>query len=372
MIYLDHAATSLLKPAAVERAVSKAIRTMASPGRGSHNPAMLAADTVYRCREAAAKLFHMEEPEKVVFTMNATHGLNIAIRSLCKKGSRVLISGFEHNAVTRPLHALEATIRVAGRRLFDPEDTLRAFAAGIPDSDLVVCTAVSNVFGYRLPVEEIAALCRAEGVALIVDASQAAGVLDLDFPALGAAFMAMPGHKGLLGPQGTGLLLCAGDVTPLLFGGSGSESREQKMPDTLPDRLEAGTHNVCGIAGLLAGIEYVRARGTKEILRHETALLRQSIRFLEGADCELFTGAPETQTGVLSLRSRCFDCETLAGLLGELGICVRSGLHCAPLAHESAGTLDSGTLRLSFSPLLDAASVSKACMVLRQLLCGEA
>ena len=371
MIYLDHAATSLLKPVAVERAFTRALRTMASPGRGSHEPAMLAAETVYRCREAAAALFHMEEPERVVFTMNATHGLNIAIRSLASEGSRVLISGFEHNAVTRPLHALGVKLRVAGRKLFDPEDTLCSFAAALPGSDLAVCTAVSNVFGYRLPVQEIAELCKREGVPLIVDASQAAGVLDLDFPALGAAFMAMPGHKGLLGPQGTGLLLCGRETKPLLFGGSGSESREQTMPETLPDRLEAGTHNVCGIAGLLAGIEYVRARGTEEILRHESALLRQSIRLLQGADCQLFIGAPSTQTGVLSLRSPRFDCETLAARLGDRGICVRSGLHCAPLAHESAGTLESGTLRLSFSPLLDAGSVSKACVALRQLLAAD-
>jgi selenocysteine lyase/cysteine desulfurase len=371
VIYLDYAATSLLKPVAVERAVTRALRTMASPGRGSHEPAMQAADTVFRCREAAARLFHMQEPERVVFTMNATHALNIAIRSLAAEGSRVLISGFEHNAVTRPLHALGARLRIAGRKLFDPEDTLRSFAAAIPGCDLAVCTAVSNVFGYRLPLEEIAALCRREGVPLIVDASQAAGVLDLDFPGLGAAFMAMPGHKGLLGPQGTGLLLCAAEAKPLLYGGSGSESREQDMPDALPDRLEAGTHNVCGIAGLLAGIAYVSARGTEDILRHERALLHQSLRILAGADCELFAGDPGDQTGVLSLRSCRLDCEILAARLGERGICVRSGLHCAPLAHESAGTLESGTLRLSFSPLLDGYSVSKACITLRQLLGGD-
>ncbi len=368
MIYLDHAATSLLKPVAVERAVLRAMHSMASPGRGGHEPAMLAADTVYRCREAAAELFHMDAPERVVFTMNATHGLNLAIHSLAREGTRVLISGFEHNAVTRPLHALRAKISVAGRRLFDPEDTLREFARKLPGQELAVCTAVSNVFGYRLPLEEIGLLCRREGVPLIVDASQAAGVLDLDFPSLGAAFLAMPGHKGLLGPQGTGLLLCAAETKPLLYGGSGSESLRQDMPESLPERLEAGTQNVCGIAGLLAGIDYVRARGLENILRHETALLRQSAAILRGADCRLFTGPEGTQTGVLSLCSPRSDCAELEGKLNGLGICVRSGLHCAPLAHESAGTLTEGTLRLSFSPLLDPASVSRACILLRQLL----
>ena len=160
MIYLDHAATSLLKPVAVERAVSKAMRTMSSTGRGAYPPAMLAADTVFRCREAAAELFHAKSPEQVVFTMNATHGLNIALRSLVGEGSRVLISGFEHNAVTRPLHAMRAQVEIAGRKLFDPEDTLRSFSQRIQGCDAAVCTAVSNVFGYRLPFEDIAALCK--------------------------------------------------------------------------------------------------------------------------------------------------------------------------------------------------------------------
>ena len=173
MIYLDHAATSLEKPQAVSAAVARAMRSMASPGRGGHAPAMLAAETVYRCREEAVALFHMQRPENVVFTMNATHALNLAIHSLGQPHDRVVISGFEHNSVTRPLHALEAEIRVAGRRLFDPEDTLADFRRLLPGAKFAVCTAVSNVFGYILPVREIAALCSREGVPLILDVSQA-------------------------------------------------------------------------------------------------------------------------------------------------------------------------------------------------------
>ena len=368
MIYLDHAATSLHKPEAVYGAVTRAMRHMASPGRGGHVPAMLAAETVYACRAEAAELFHMESPERVIFTMNATHALNLAIRSLCKESSPVVISGFEHNAVTRPLHAMKAEIRVAGRRLFDPEDTLAAFRRQLPGARFAVCTAVSNVFGYILPLEEIAALCRRAGVPLVVDASQAAGVLELDMEKLGAAFLAMPGHKGLLGPQGTGLLLCAGEARPLLYGGSGSESRLQAMPEELPDRLEAGTHNVCGIAGLLEGIRYVRRRGTGEILRHEQGLLRRCTELLRDAPCELFTGAPALQSGVLSLRSERVDCESLAALLSQRGVYARAGLHCAPLAHESAGTLESGTLRLSFSPFLQREELERACRILRDCL----
>lgn len=368
MIYLDAAATSLQKPSAVGFAMLDAMRAMTSPGRGGHRPSMLAAETVYRCRELAAELFHMDRPEHVVFTMNATHALNLAIWSLARKGSTAVISGFEHNSVTRPLHALDCKIRVSGRKLFDPEDSIRSFASALPGAHLAVCTVVSNVFGYILPVEEIAALCNRFSVPLILDASQAAGVLDLDFDALGAAFMAMPGHKGLLGPQGTGLLLCRDAAKPLLFGGSGSESRLQAMPEELPDRLEAGTHNVCGIAGLKAGLEWVLSRGPNTILREEQALLQIALEELKQAECELFSARGRHQSGVLSLRSPRIDCETLASRLNEHAICVRSGLHCAPLAHESAGTLETGTLRMSFSPYLSGKDLRRACQVLTDLL----
>lgn len=367
MIYLDNAATTLLKPLSVSRAVNRALSSMASPGRGGHRPAMLAAQTVFDCRCAAAELFGLTEPERVVFTMNATHALNIAIGSLAGPGTRVLISGYEHNSVTRPLHALGAEVTVAGRRLFDPEGLLEDFKRKLPGTELVVCTHVSNVFGYVLPIYEVARLCREMGVPLIVDASQSAGVLDVNMERLGAAFVAMPGHKGLFGPQGTGILLCGREGKPLMQGGSGSDSLPQQMPDYLPDRLEAGTHNVCGIAGLLAGLEYVRSQGTEAILRHERALLRLTLKELADSGLELFSGPEEHQCGVLSLRLPGTDSETLAQSLAERDICVRAGLHCAPTAHESAGTVETGTVRLSFSPFTDESQVKTACAVLRRL-----
>jgi len=368
-IYLDHAATSLLKPIGVSQAVSNAMRTMASPGRGSHRPALRAADTVLDCRIAAAELFHVEDPEHIVFTFNATHALNLAIFSLVHPGSRVLISGFEHNAVTRPLRAVGADVRIAGRRLFDRQALIDEFARAIPGVDHVVCTHVSNAFGYILPIREIAGLCRKHGCSLIVDASQSAGVLDVDQRELGADFIAMPGHKGLFGPQGTGLLLCGREGRPLLFGGSGSDSRQQNMPAYLPDRLEAGTQNACGIAGLLAGIRYVKEVGTAAIREHETKLLRYMCsRLKKDERIELFRGEDETQSGVLSLRCRGLDSETAAGMLGEKGVCVRGGLHCAPLAHESAGTLETGTVRFSFSPFNTEEEIETACSRLREML----
>ena len=315
---------------------------------------MLAAQTAYACREAAAELFHVPSPEQVVLTFNATHGLNIAINTLVKPGSRVVISGYEHNAVTRPLHGIPGvSVQVARGALFRPEQTLEAFARVLNggEADVAVCTHVSNVFGCILPIEEIARLCRERGVPLIVDASQSAGCLPLDFQALGAAFVAMPGHKGLYGPQGTGLLLCGMEGEPLLRGGTGSQSAEQTMPDFLPDRLEAGTHNIAGAAGLLEGLRYVLRVGTAAIQAHERGLIRRLGSLLgETPGVELFLSPKrEEQTGVLSLRVAGKDCEELGERLGDRGIAVRAGLHCAPLAHQTAGTLDTGTVRLSVS-----------------------
>ena len=222
MIYLDSAATSFLKPPGVKAAMMYAMDTMSSPGRGAYNAAMLAADKVYECRELACRLFNFNKPERVVFTLNATHALNIAIKSLARRETRVVISGYEHNSVTRPLHDISADVSVAAGELFDPDSVLAAFEEKIPGADLVVCNHVSNVFGFIQPVYEIAEMCRRAGVPFILDASQSAGVLEVDYQALGAAFIAMPGHKALFGPQGTGILICGVEGEPLLSGGSGT------------------------------------------------------------------------------------------------------------------------------------------------------
>jgi cysteine desulfurase family protein len=352
--YLDSAATTLQKPVTVSRAVQHAVNHMASPGRGSHRPAMLAAETTFSCREAAVKLFHVPEPEQVVFTFNATHGLNIAIKSLVKQGDTVLISGFEHNAVTRPLTAIEnVTLKVATSPLFKPELLLKDFEEKLtPEVTAVITTHVSNVFGYVIPVPEIAALCRKRNVPLIVDASQSAGCLPVDLEGWGAAFIAMPGHKGLYGPQGTGLLLCGGGYTEsLIQGGTGSASALQRMPEFLPDRLEAGTHNIPGIAGLLEGIKFIHNKTPEAIFQHERMLSsRVAAGLAQLSEVEVFAskGFP-AQAGVISFRLSAFDCEEVGELLSTRDVAVRSGLHCAPLAHNTAGTLETGTVRASFS-----------------------
>lgn len=345
MIYLDNGATSLHKPPAVAEAVRCALENCANPGRGGYAASMAAARTVLRCRETAGRLFDCS-PEQVVFTSNCTHGLNMAIWTLVKPGGRVVISGFEHNAVTRPLHTLGAKIRVAGRSLFNPADTLERFADALrAGADAAVFTHCSNVFGYILPVEEMASLCRQYRVPFILDAAQSAGTLPVRLNALGADFIAMPGHKGLLGPQGTGLLLCGRLPEPLLQGGTGSNSQSYRMPDFLPDRAEAGTLNVPGIAGLQAGMAYLEKRGLQKIFQAEQQQARRCVKGLEKLGFRVFSG--ENQGGTVSFAGD-FDCEELAQKLAKQGICVRAGLHCAPLAHESAGTLHTGTVRVSF------------------------
>ena len=348
MIYLDNGATTLHKPQAVRAAVNRALLRCANPGRGGYPAAMEAAESVFRCRSLAGEMFDCP-PERVVFTMNCTHGLNMAIRTLVRPGDRVVISGFEHNAVTRPLHALGARVTVAGRKLFSWEDTLADFDRALSEKPVAaIFTHVSNVFGYVLPVEQLAELCRLHGVPFLVDAAQSAGSRPVSLKKWGAEFIAMPGHKGLLGPQGTGLLLCGRDPAPLMQGGTGSLSIQQNMPDFLPDRGEAGTVNVPGICGLAAGMAHVRHVGLQAIAAREEREAERAAQGLAGLGLRVFAGPH--QAGVLSFLPPDGDCETAAERFAARGVALRAGVHCAPTAHESAGTLETGTVRASFGP----------------------
>ena len=348
MIYLDNGATTLHKPQAVRAAVNRALLRCANPGRGGYPAAMEAAESVFRCPSLAGEMFDCP-PERVVFTMNCTHGLNMAIRTLVRPGDRVVISGFEHNAVTRPLHALGARVTVAGRKLFSWEDTLADFDRALSEKPVAaIFTHVSNVFGYVLPVEQLAELCRLHGVPFLVDAAQSAGSRPVSLKKWGAEFIAMPGHKGLLGPQGTGLLLCGRDPEPLMQGGTGSLSIQQNMPDFLPDRGEAGTVNVPGICGLSAGMAHVRHVGLQAIAAREEREAERAAQGLAGLGLRVFAGPH--QAGVLSFLPPDGDCETAAERFAARGVALRAGVHCAPTAHESAGTLETGTVRASFGP----------------------
>lgn len=389
MIYLDNAATTLYKPRAVEESVRRAMQTAAGYARGGYAAAVRAGELVYHCREQIAALFGVNDPARVVFTLNATQALNYAIHALVPSDTitypvggsgkvdgkasrttscpRVVVSGYEHNAVIRPLRLRGITPLILDTPLWDTAAFLQrakdAIAAG---ATLFIITHVSNVFGYILPLDELATLLTDAGIPLILDASQSAGMIDLDvkrYPCLAA--VGMPGHKGLYGPQGTGVLLALDDRLarhPLLAGGTGSLSAEWEQPDFLPDALESGTPNVPGIAGLAAGVAFVRSIGPANIGQQETALIRafvQDIETLQQQDrkaqqqqntpfrIECFTGAP--QAGVISFRVPGVPSEELAEVLAQHDIAVRAGLHCAPVAHQTAGTLDTGTVRVSVS-----------------------
>lgn len=353
MIYLDNAATTLQKPESVHRAVLSAMKTAAGAGRSGHRPAMRAGELIYDCREELAGLFHLEDSARVVFTLNATHALNLAIHALCGANTFAALTGYEHNSAVRPVVERGVRYRVLESPPFDGAAMLESAERALRDgANLFIVNHVSNVFGAVAPVAALDALLAARGVPMILDASQSAGVLELDVSRLkSAAAVCMPGHKALYGPQGTGVLLVLSDALqkPLLQGGTGSVSSDIRQPGFLPDRFESGTLNAHGIAGLAEGVRFVRRVEPAAILRHERGLIRMlaaGLRRVPG--CEVFAAADEAmQAGVLSFRQRGMACEAVAEALAQRGICVRAGLHCAPLAHRSAGTLGTGTVRLS-------------------------
>ncbi len=351
MIYLDNAATTLIKPRAVYSAVKEAMRQAGGYARGGHAAAARAGEIVYSCRELAAELFGLDTPSKVVFTLNATHALNLAIHAVVKPGMKVAVTGYEHNAVMRPLYLRNAEIFVMDSPLFDKESMLEKTGEALEwGAEAFVLNHASNVFGYITPVDEIAAIAYENRVPVIIDASQSAGTIAIDVKRWpGVKAVCMPGHKGLYGPQGTGMLLALDESvseSPLIAGGTGSVSEDMHQPDFLPDALESGTPNVPGIAGLAAGLAFVSSVGPSSILEHERGLVKELSRALEGK-IECFTG--ESQTGVLSVRAEKICSEELAGKLAEEGVAVRAGLHCAPLAHRTAKTENTGTVRFSMS-----------------------
>lgn len=354
MIYLDNAATSYPKPPQVSRTAAGVMEKLgANPGRGGHRLALAAGRVVQTCREEAARLFRMEAPERVIFTSGCTEALNLAIAGTLHPGDEVLVTPFEHNAVMRPLQRYvdwgQITVRVleADRLGLVQPHALQA-AIG-PKTALVIAGHASNVSGVVQPVSRLGAVCRENGVPMLVDAAQSAGVLDVSPGALNAAMVAMPGHKGLLGPQGTGLLLLAEGVQPepLICGGTGSASESMRQPALLPDRYESGTLNLPGIAGLLQGLRFVRRHRTeiREYEHHLAQRLRDRLADLPHVRLPAHPDAPKV--GVVSLVARRMDAGQLADSLNAQGIAVRSGLHCAPCAHAWYGTLQSGAVRFS-------------------------
>lgn len=355
-VYLDNAATSYPKPEAVYTAVDQVLRCVgASPGRGGHRRALEAGRVVFEAREAVAGLFGIADSARIAFTASATEALNFALFGLLRPGDRVVTSTMEHNAVTRPLRALQErgveVIKVPADRqgFVDPAAIKRACTV---TTRMVVLTHCSNVTGTLQPIEEIGPWCRREGILFLVDAAQSAGQFTLDVAAMGIDLLAVPGHKGLMGPPGTGLLYVREglELLPLIYGGTGGNSHSDLPPETMPERLEAGTLNTPGLAGLMAGIEFLLSEGVAAVRSRETELLAHLVSGLrEIPEVELY-GPLDSRFhgGVLSFNLAGHDPAEVGFLLDrDHGILCRVGLHCAPDAHRTIGTFPRGTVRVS-------------------------
>lgn len=360
MIYFDNGATTFPKPKSVRIAVSNALSNLgANPGRSGHKMSLKSSEIIFKCRENAAKLFDIDTPENIIFTLNCTEALNIVIKGILKPGDHAIISSLEHNAVVRPLeHLRDSGIEytVADVIPYDDELTIDNFRNAIKDNTkIIICTHASNVFGIKLPIERIGALCKIYGILFCVDAAQTAGVVPISLKDSYVNYLCTAGHKGLYGPMGTGMLIIKGSVLPDSFvqGGTGTESANPHQPDSLPEKYESGTPNLPGIAGLNAGIKYILNKNISNIANYEIRLAQLLYdKLKQNNNVILYTSRPDLQHSVpvISFNIRGLDSEEVAEILDRrFNIAVRAGLHCAPFAHKSFGTLETGTVRAVIS-----------------------
>ena len=382
MIYFDNAATSWPKPEAVVDAMVHFMRRVgANPGRAAHPLANASGAIVYEAREAIAELFNAPDPMRVLFSANVTQSLNLAINGLLQPGDHVITSGIEHNAVMRPLRALEArgveltVVPCSEQGQLDPADIEAALR---PDTTLIVLNYASNVVGTILPIADVGRMARAHGVPLLVDTAQAAGALPIDMSAEGIDLLAFTGHKGLYGPMGTGGLVVSPRfdlerLSPLVRGGTGSRSEEELQPGFCPDKYESGTPNVVGLAGLLAGVRWVQVRGIDNLRGHEVALSQRLIIGLSGiAGVHIYGPADaELQTATVSFNIGDADCSEIGLRLDEgYGIMCRVGLHCSPATHKTIGTFPRGTVRFGLAAMNNDDEVDEALAAVADLAQG--
>ena len=379
IIYLDNAATSWPKPPEVARAMSHFLTEVgANPGRSGHRLSVEAARIVYEAREAAAVLFNAPDPMRVVFQPNATGALNLALRGLLRPGDHVITSSVEHNSMMRPLRALEqegvevSVVPCSPEGFLDPA----AIAAALRSCTVMIAlNHASNVVGSLLPVAAVGQIARERGLLLLVDAAQTAGAYPIDVQADAIDLLAFTGHKSLCGPMGTGGLFIGERVDleklePLVHGGTGSRSEHEEQPDFLPDRFESGTLNAVGLAGLEAGLRWVREQGIEAIRTHEAELTRQLIDGLgELPDTIVYGGRdPALQTATVSFNlAGMAPSEVGLRLDEDHGIMCRVGLHCAPAAHRTIGTFPTGTVRFGLSAFTTPAEIQTALQAVDQL-----
>ena len=376
MIYLDNAATTLRKPDCVVSAVTEALTTMGNASRGAHDGALNANRLLYRARRALSAFFGCPRPEQVIFTNNSTEALNIAISGTLHAGDHAITTALEHNSVLRPLYRLQAERGIAlsivqadPRGRVDYGDFERLIQ---PNTRAVVCTHASNLTGNVLDIARIGAIAKAHGLLLIVDASQTAGEIPIDMAASGIDLLCFTGHKSMMGPQGTGGLCINGDieVDPFKVGGTGVQSYLQEQPREYPTRLEAGTLNGHGIAGLLAAVEFINQTGIHGIYAHEIALARRFYEAVAGVpgvkvygDFATWERSPIVTLNIGDVDSAEF-CDALAQ---NYGIATRAGAHCAPLMHRALGTEVQGAVRFSFGYFNTADDADASAAAVREL-----
>lgn len=356
MIYLDNAATTWPKPQIVREVMSRAmVEYGANPGRSGHRMSIDSAQQIYLCRKTAAEFFGADSVENVVFTLNCTHALNMAIKGTVKRGDHVITSSLEHNAVTRPLYKLwqDGVIEYDSARVIagDDDATLKNFESLINSrTTVIVCTHVSNVFGITLPIEKIGKLAKSRGITFIVDAAQSAGVIPINIKKMNIDILCVPGHKGLYGPMGTGMMILSDNVSldTIIEGGTGSKSRDLSQPDFLPDRFESGTCNSPGIIGLRAGMEFVRSKGIANIYNHEMNLIQHLYDGISSnKNVKLYTVRPSYPyfAPVLSFNIAGLTSEETGIKLDREGFALRAGYHCSSAAHRAYATEMTGTVR---------------------------
>ena len=376
MIYLDSAATSFYRPPQVAQAVAEAINTMGNAARGTGAPALSGARVIYETRELLARLFHAPGPEQVAFTANSTESLNVAIKGLTRPGDRVVTTVLEHNSVLRPLYEMEAAgaslviIGCKGERRKGILDLEALRQAIVPGVKAVVCTHASNLTGNRVDIRQIGQWCRQAGAVFIVDASQTAGVFPIHMEEDCIDILCFTGHKGLLGPQGTGGICLGKDISlrPLLSGGSGILTFSKTHPAQMPTALEAGTLNGHGLAGLKAGVQYILEQGMERLRQREQQLARlfyEEVRRIP--DVRLYGDFEDPdRAAIVSLNLGEEDSGAVSDYLSqEYGIYTRSGGHCAPLMHQALGTKRQGAVRFSFSHFNTEEDVEAAVRALR-------
>lgn len=377
MIYFDNSATTFPKPRIVREAVAAAVRYSANPGRSGHELSIRASEEIFRTRKAAASFFNVPSEDKVIFTLNCTAAMNIVVKGVLKSGDHVVVSDMEHNAVMRPLERMTKNgVTYTAAKVFpqDNDKTVDSFRKCInAKTRMIICTQASNVWGVRLPVERLAALAHEYGLLIAVDAAQSAGVVPIDVTDSRIDFLCVAGHKGLYGPMGTGMLIIGGDTVPqsIIEGGTGSNSSFFEQPSELPDRLESGTPNVPGIAGLRAGMEFVSQYGQERAFRHEFMLIKRLYRQLSSTNgVELYMPEPDEYhfVPILSFNIAGLDSESTAKYLSTNGIAVRAGLHCSPAAHRAAGTEKNGAVRISPSVFNTVHDIDSTVMSVRNII----